>query len=147
MIFLAHPNFAKTKRGASGGFLPRPLLLRLRHPNSEKRNQPKFCGILSPENCFRKTSSALFQISSSGLLSKKVRILYNEYRNFSKRVSECKMGSARSADTNEFPPPNSESKRVFHAPRGSSFANTKPKVLQYMCTNFRHFRLFICLNI
>src|SRR3989339_1948498 len=74
------PNFAKTKRGASGGFLPRPLLLRLRHPNSEKRNQPKFCGILSPENCFRKTSSALFQISSSGLLSKKVRILYNEYR-------------------------------------------------------------------
>ena len=74
------PNFAKTKRGASGGFLPRPLLLRLRLPNSEKRNQPKFCGILSPENCFRKTSSALFQISSSGLLSKKVRILYNEYR-------------------------------------------------------------------
>jgi hypothetical protein len=78
--FEARPNFAKTKRGASGGFLPRPLLLRLRHPNSEKRNQPKFCGILSPENCFRKTSSALFQISSSGLLSKKVRILYNEYR-------------------------------------------------------------------
>jgi len=76
----ARPNFAKTKRGASGGFLPRPLLLRLRHPNSEKRNQPKFCGILSPENCFRKTSSALFQISSSGFISKKVRILYNEYR-------------------------------------------------------------------
>ena len=80
ILELARPNFAKTKRGASGGFLPRPLLLRLRHPNSEKRNQPKFCGILSPENCFRKTSSALFQISSSGLLSKKVRILYNEYR-------------------------------------------------------------------
>ena len=80
MNFIARPNFAKTKRGASGGFLPRPLLLRLRHPNSEKRNQPKFCGILSPENCFRKTSSALFQISSSGFISKKVRILYNEYR-------------------------------------------------------------------
>ena len=27
-------NFAKTKRGASGGFLPRPLLLRLRNPKS-----------------------------------------------------------------------------------------------------------------
>lgn len=80
MNFIARPNFAKTKRGASGGFLPRPLLLRLRHPNSEKRNQPKFWQILYPENCFRKTSSALFQISSSGLLSKKVRILYNEYR-------------------------------------------------------------------
>ena len=76
----ARPNFAKTKRGASGGFLPRPLLLRLRHPNSKKMNQPKFCGILSPENCFRKTSSALFQISSSGFSSKKVRILSRTYR-------------------------------------------------------------------
>jgi len=45
--------------GASGGFLPKPLLLRLRHPNSEKRNQPKFCQILSPKNSFAKTSSAL----------------------------------------------------------------------------------------
>ena len=125
MDFEARPNFAKTKRGASGGFLPRPLLLRLRHPNSEKRNQPKFCGILSPENCFRKTSSALFQISSSGLLSKKVRILYRTYRQKTKSGSDAKIWSARSADTNEFPPPNSESKRVFHAPRGSSFANTK----------------------
>src|SRR3989344_3619479 len=34
------------------------------------------------------------------------------------------MGSARSADTNVFPPKNPESERVFHAPRGSSFANT-----------------------
>ena len=122
---LARPNFAKTKRGASGGFLPRPLLLRLRHPNSENRNQPKFCGILSPENCFRKTSSELFQISSSGFLSKKVRILYNEYRNFSKRISEAKIWSARSAVCSEFPPKSPESKRVFHAPRGSSLANTK----------------------
>ena len=44
--------------GASGGFLPRPLLLRLRHPNSEK-NQPRFCQILPPENSFGKTESAL----------------------------------------------------------------------------------------
>ena len=121
----ARLNFAKTKRGASGGFLPRPLLLRLRHPNSEKRNQSKFCGILSPENCFRKTSSVLFQISSSGLLSKKVRILYNEYRNFSKRVSESKIWSAQSAVCSEFPPKNPNSARIRHAPRGSSFANTK----------------------
>src|SRR3989344_1751679 len=34
------------------------------------------------------------------------------------------MGSARSADTNEFPPKNPESARIRHAPRGSSFANT-----------------------
>ena len=41
-----------------------------------------------------------------------------------KSEPEAEMGSARSADTNAFPPPNPESKRVFHAPRGSSFANT-----------------------
>ena len=85
----ARPNSPKTKRGASGGFLPRPLLLRLRHPNSEKRNQPKFCGILSPENCFRKTSSALFQISS-GFSSKKVRILSRAYRQKTKSGSDAK---------------------------------------------------------
>jgi hypothetical protein len=119
----ARPNFAKTKRGASGGFLPRPLLLRLRHPNSEKRNQPKFCGILSPENCFRKTSSALFQISSSGLLSKKVRILSRTYRQKTKSGSDAKIWSARSAVCSEFHPKNPESKRVRHAERGSSLAN------------------------
>ena len=119
----ARPNFAKTKRGASGGFLPRPLLLRLRHPNSEKRNQPKFCGILSPENCFRKTSSALFQISSSGFISKKVRILSRTYRQKTKSGSEPKIWSARSAVCSEFPPKNPESKRVRHAERGSSLAN------------------------
>jgi hypothetical protein len=50
--------FPKQISGASGGFLPRPLLLRLRHPNS-KKNQPRFCQILSPENSFGKTESAL----------------------------------------------------------------------------------------
>src|SRR3989344_6260243 len=30
-----------------------------------------------------------------------------------------KAGSRRRRDTNAFPPPNPESKRVFHAPRGS----------------------------
>src|SRR3989338_872667 len=33
-------------------------------------------------------------------------------------------GPPEGGDTNAFPPPNGESKRVFHAPRGSSFANT-----------------------
>jgi len=51
-------NSPKENSGASGGFLPRPLLLRLRHQNS-KKNQPKFCQILPPENSFGKTSSAL----------------------------------------------------------------------------------------
>jgi hypothetical protein len=53
-------NFPQTKRGANGGFLPKPLLLRLRHPNS-KTNEPKFWQILSPKNSFAKTSSALFR--------------------------------------------------------------------------------------
>jgi len=45
--------------GASGGFLPRPLLFHLRHPNS-KTNEPKFWQILSsPKNSFAKTSSAV----------------------------------------------------------------------------------------
>ena len=43
---------------ASGGFLPKPLLLRLRHPNSKKISRV-FCEILSPKNSFRKTESAL----------------------------------------------------------------------------------------
>ena len=54
------PNSPKTKRGANGKFLPKPLLFHLRHPNS-KTNQPKFWQILSPKNSFAKTSSALFR--------------------------------------------------------------------------------------
>jgi len=54
------PNFAKTKRGANGKFLSKPLLFHLRHPNS-KTNEPKFWQILSPKNSFAKTSSALFR--------------------------------------------------------------------------------------
>ena len=50
----------KENSGASGGFLPKPLLLRLRLPNS-KTNEPKFWQILSPKNCFAKTSSALLR--------------------------------------------------------------------------------------
>ena len=59
-IFLSAPNSPKTKRGANGKFLPKPLLFHLRHPNS-KTNQPKFWQILSPKNSFAKTSSALFR--------------------------------------------------------------------------------------
>ena len=119
----ARPNFPQTKRGANGKFLPKPLLFHLRHPNSKKINQPKFCGVLSPKNCLRKTSSVLFQISS-GFSSKKVRILSRAYRQKTKSGSEAKIWSARSAVCSEFPPKNPESKRVRHAERGSSLANT-----------------------
>jgi len=55
---LSAPNSPQTKRGANGKFRPKPLLFHLRHPNS-KTNQSKFWQILSPKNCFAKTSSAL----------------------------------------------------------------------------------------
>ena len=45
-------------------------------------------------------------------------------RQKSKSHFEAETGSRRRRDTKAFPPPNPESKRVFHAPRGSSFANT-----------------------
>src|SRR3989339_1767397 len=56
--FMPAPIPPKENSGASGGFLPKHLLLRLRLPNS-KTNQPKFWQILSPKNSFAKTSSAL----------------------------------------------------------------------------------------
>ena len=61
---------------------------------------------------------------SSGFNSKYIRTLSSKHRQKSKSHFEAESGSARSADTKAFPPPNPESKRVFHAPRGSSFANT-----------------------
>jgi len=58
--YMPAPNSPKTKRGANGKFLPKPLLFHLRHPNS-KTNQLKFWQIFSPKNSFAKTSSALFR--------------------------------------------------------------------------------------
>src|SRR3989344_5137427 len=56
---LSAPNSPKTKSGANGKFLPKPLLFHLRPPNS-KTNESKFWQILSsPKNSFAKTSSAL----------------------------------------------------------------------------------------
>ena len=58
--FLPVRNSPKENSGASGGFLLKPLLLRLRQPNSKKISRV-FCEILSPKNSFAKTSSALFR--------------------------------------------------------------------------------------
>ena len=65
-------NSPKENSGASGGFLPKPLLLRLRLPNSKKISRV-FCEILSPKNSFRKTESALVQFP----LEKSSRKVYN----------------------------------------------------------------------
>ena len=61
--------------------------------------------------------------SSSGFSAKYIRTLSNKHRQNWKSESEPEMGSARSADSPAFPPKKSESERIFHAPRGSSFAN------------------------
>ena len=49
-------------------------------------------------------------------------------RNFSKRVSEPKIWSARSAVCSAFPPQNPDSARIRHAPRGSSFVSINPQL-------------------
>src|SRR5436190_2156755 len=87
-------NFAKTKRGANGKFLPKPLLFHLRHPNS-KTNEPKFCKILSPKNSFCKTESALFRHLPETLRAEHQRKLFFP---FSRKIS---------------PPPYQRSKEHF----------------------------------
>src|SRR3990170_75447 len=65
------PNSPKENSGASGGFLPKPLL-RLRHPNSKKISRV-FCEILSPKNSFRKTESALVPPPAQKLLGQNTK--------------------------------------------------------------------------
>ena len=91
---MSAPNSPKTKRGANGKFLPKPLLFHLRHPNS-KTNEPKFCKILSPKNSFCKTSSALFRHLPETLRAEHQRKMSFP---FSRKIS---------------PPPNQESKEHF----------------------------------
>ncbi len=61
---------------------------------------------------------------SSGFNSKYIRTSFNTHRQNSKSEFAQEMRSRRRRDTGAESPPNPESKRVFHAPRGSSFANT-----------------------
>ena len=92
---MSAPNFAKTKRGANGKFLPNPLLFHLRYPNS-KINQPKFWQILIlPKNSFAKTSSALFRHLTETLRAEHQRKMSFP---FSRKIS---------------PPPNQRSKEHF----------------------------------
>src|SRR3989344_5042300 len=66
------PISPKENSGASGGFLPNPPLLRLRHPNSKKISRV-FCEILSPKNSFRKTESALVPPPAQKLLGQNTK--------------------------------------------------------------------------
>ena len=74
---------------------------------------------------FRATTRSARAIqSSSGFSSKYIRTLFNTHRQNSEFKFPPKIWSARSAVCSAFPPKNSESERIFHAPRGSSFTNT-----------------------
>jgi len=66
MTFLCcPPEFRqKKKSGASGGFLPKPLLLYLRPPNSKKISRV-LCEILSPKNIFRKKRVRIIVLPSA----------------------------------------------------------------------------------
>ena len=48
-----------------------------------------------------------------------VRAIFKIHRQKTKSDFRAEIGSRRRRDTNAFPPPNPESKRVFHAPRPS----------------------------
>ena len=92
--YMSVPNSPKTKRGANGKFLPKPLLFHLRLPNS-KTNESRFWQILSPKNSFAKTSSALFRHLPETLRAEHQRKMSFP---FSRKIS---------------PPPNQKSKRHF----------------------------------
>ena len=70
--FLNAANFFKKESRSPRGFLPKPLLLRLRHPNSKKISRV-FCEILSPKNSFRKTESALVPPPAQKLLGQNTK--------------------------------------------------------------------------
>ena len=80
-IFCQSRISPKENSGASGGFLPKPLL-RLRHPNSKKISRV-FCEILSPKNSFRKTESALVPPPK---LCEAVAVLIHSFNFRSKKV-------------------------------------------------------------
>jgi len=90
--FLPARNSPKENSGASGGFLPKSLLLRLRLPNSEKISRV-FCEILSPKNSFRKTESALVPPPArilGGQNPKKKNVLSFFRKNQSRVNPKCK---------------------------------------------------------
>ena len=89
-------------------------------PAEEKEMQGKFL-VFSPAT---EGSGRGAYHWSSGFNSKYIRTSSNTHRQNSESKETDKAGSRRRRDTKAFPPPNPESKRVFHAPRGSSFANT-----------------------
>src|SRR3989344_1901341 len=91
ILFFVRPEFRQNETdGASGGFLPRPLLLRLRNPN-----QSRFCQIPSPENSLAKPSP-----HCSATCPNTWRAEHQRKMSFplSRKIS---------------PPPNQESKRHF----------------------------------
>ena len=90
-------------------------------PAEEKEMQGKFL-VFAPAT---EGSGRGAHHSESGFNSKYIRTLSSRYRNFSKSEFPPEMRSRRRRDTGAESPPNPIPAKIFHAPRGSSFANTK----------------------
>jgi hypothetical protein len=78
--FFVRPEFRQKKTdGASGGFLPRPLLLRLRNPN-----QSRFCGNHSPRKMLPQNRVRIVPPPARilGGQNTKKNVLYTFKRNF-----------------------------------------------------------------
>ena len=78
--FISPPEFRQNKKRSKRRIPPQTPPPPLATSEFRKKESAEVLRNPFPENCFRKTSSALFQISSSGFFSKKVRILSRAYR-------------------------------------------------------------------
>src|SRR3989344_5882810 len=108
------PIFSKKKAEARADSSPDPSSARAK-PNSAPRHH-------SP----RKMRRGAVRTSSGKRFAQKIQF----HRQKTKSDFRAEIGSRRRRDTNAFPPPNSESKRVFHAPRGSK-STVRSKILKF----------------
>jgi len=146
---LSAPNSPKTKRGANGKFLPKPLLFHLRHPNSKKISRV-FCEILSPKNSFRKTESALVpppaRILGGQNTKEKCPFLFRKNwsranpkskEHFSLVSAEALRGGGGADSFVQFPLEKS-SRKVYNY-------STRVNIIGYGCLMYRYF--YLCILI
>ena|SRR3989339_510012 len=89
------------------------------------KNDRKFLVFAPARACRARPRRKCHSSKSCGFCPKYIRTLYNTHRQNSEFKFPPKIWSARSAVCSAFPPQNPDSARIRHAPRDSSFANTK----------------------
>ncbi|MEI2779487.1 MAG: hypothetical protein V9G19_26725 [Tetrasphaera sp.] len=88
----ARPNFAKTKRGANGKFLPKPLLFHLRHPNSKKKISRSFAESFPQKIVSAKLRPHCFRFPRLDFLRKKFEFCPEHTARKRNRVRKQKYG-------------------------------------------------------